>query len=472
MNRLIRRVAYIGVGLAVAWGPNALRAAEEKTSVTETDKLQFSQKEVQALMQELQERMFHLADLTKQVEPDNSTRLLLALKKAREQLIVEEMKEILEKLSDRDLSKATKDTKEVIAKLQELRNLLIATDLELQLQLERLRQLQAAIQQLDQAIKDEKKQQGDSSKMAELQKKGTDPKQQALDKAKQEQAANRKRTEGVGQIVKTLGGLEPALQSLTSGGQSMSAAEGSLGSGKPGDAQVQQTDAVKKLADARAFLEKERQRVLQELEQQVRRVVIANLQEMLDRQTGIRKATQALSPRLAKQREAVIQLEQLAPPEQRVATICQQTLDLVNETEFSVALPPALETLQRNMLLVSGDLTGGRGDERVINTEIAIEADLKDLLDTFKDTPSGTGQSGECNGCKGNLNKLLAELKVVRMMQLRVNKGTVDADGEARRVAAATAELPTDLREKIGTLRDGEASTRDAMERLHERFGK
>src|SRR5579864_5573519 len=115
MTRLIRRVAYIGVGLAVAFGSNALRAADEKTSVTETDKLQFSQKEVQALMQELQERMFHLADLTKQVEPDNSTRLLLALKKAREQLIVEEMKEILEKLSDRDLGKATKDTKEVIA---------------------------------------------------------------------------------------------------------------------------------------------------------------------------------------------------------------------------------------------------------------------------------------------------------------------------------------------------------------------
>ncbi|HEY2148764.1 MAG TPA: hypothetical protein VGH32_12555, partial [Pirellulales bacterium] len=199
------------VALAMLLACRAARAADEKTSVTETDKLQFSQKEVQALMQELQERMFHLADLTKQVEPDNSTRLLLALKKAREQLIVEEMKEILEKLSDRDLSKATKDTKEVIAKLQELRNLLIATDLELELQLERLRQLQAAIQQLDQAIKDEKKQQGDSSKMAELQKKGTDPKQQALDKAKQEQAANRKRTEGVGQIVKTLGGLEPAL---------------------------------------------------------------------------------------------------------------------------------------------------------------------------------------------------------------------------------------------------------------------
>ena len=57
------------------------------------------------------------------------------------------------------------------------------------------------------------------------------------------------------------------------------------------------------------------------------------------------------------------------------------------------------------------------------------------------------------------------------MMQSRVNKGTVDANGEARQ-AAAVAELPPELREKIGKLRDGEQSTRDAMDRLHERFGK
>jgi hypothetical protein len=258
MSRLLQRVAPAFVGLVVALGSNALQAADEKTSVTETDKLQFTQKEVQALMQELQERMFRLAELTKQAEPDNSTRLLLALKKAREQLIIEQMQEILKKLSTRDLTKATSDTKEVIAKLIELKNLLIATDLELQLQLERLRQLQAAIRQLDQAIKDEKREQAESAKMAGLQKKGTDPKQQALDKAKQDQAGNRKRTEGVGQIVKSLGGLDPALQSLASSGQSMSAAEGSLGSGKPGDAEGQQAEAAKKLAEARAALEKER----------------------------------------------------------------------------------------------------------------------------------------------------------------------------------------------------------------------
>jgi hypothetical protein len=469
--KAISRLALGLIGLAALLAAGARGATDEKT-VTETDKLQFTQKQVQALMQELQERMFHLADLTKQAEPDNSTRLLLALRKAREQLIVEEMKEILEKLSTRDLAKATGDTKEVLVKLDELKKLLIATDLELQLQLERLRQLQAAIRQLDQAIKVEKQQKGESARLAELQKQGNEVKPQTLDKAKQDQAANRKRTDGVAGAVKALGGLDPAVQSLASSGQSMSGAEGSLGSGKPGDAEMQQSDAVKKLAEARALLEKERQKVLQELEQQVKRVVIDNLQEMLDRQTAIRRETERLSPRLAKEREALIKLQQLAPAEQRVAAICQQTLELVNETEFSVALPPALESLEKSMLFVSGDLAGGRGDERVIETEVAIEQDLKDLLATFKEMPTFAGQcDSQCSGCKGNMNKLLAELKVVRMMQSRVNKGTVDANGEARR-AAAVAELPGELREKIGKLRDGEETTRDAMDRLHQRFAE
>ncbi len=484
--KAIARLAAAWIGVTALWASTAWAAPdnkpESKTSVnksdvsksdvSENDKLQFTQKEVQALMQELQERMFHLAELTKQAEPDNSTRLLLALRKAREQLIIEQMREVLDQLSKKDLAKATSDTKDVLAKLAELKALLIAADLELQLQLERLRQLQAAIRQLDAAIKDEKQQQGESGRMAGQMKNGTQVKKQDLDRAKQSQVANRGRTGEVSVTVKSLGGLDPAVQSLASSTQSMSQAEGSLGGGQPGDAEGQQGDAVKKLAAARAELEKERQRVVRELEQQVKKVVIENLQEMLDRQTGIRKATESLLPKVASQRESRIKLQQLAPAEQRVATICEQTLELVIETEFSVALPPALETLQKNMLLVSGDLAGGRGDQRVVDTEIAIEQDLKDLLETFKEMPNSAGQcEGECNGCKGNLNKLLAELKVVRMMQSRVNKGTVDANGEARR-AAAVAELPPELREKIGKLRDGEESTRDAMNRLHERFGQ
>ncbi len=446
-------------------------AAPAKAAVSETDKLQFTQKDVEAQMQELQDRMFHLASLTKESEPDNSTRLLLAVRKAREQLIMEQMKEVLEQLGSKDLSKATGETKQVLAKLEELKKLLIATDLELQLQLERLRQLNAALRGLDKAIKTEKQQQSQSEKLAGLMKKKAEVKPKQLDDAKKAEAANRAATQSIADSVQALGGLDSAAASLASAGQSMSKAASSLGSGKPGEANPQQSDATKEMEKAREELEKERQRVLEELAKQVKAVVIENLQEMLDRQTAVRRATEALSPKLEKQREARIQLQKLAPAEQRIYTICQQTLELVNETEFSVALPPALENLSQNMLYVTGDLTGGRGDRRVIDTEIGIEEDLRDLLETFKELPSTKPGDSQCQGCKGNMNKLLAELKVVRMLQMRINKQTLDADADAHRAAAA-AELPPELREKIGKVRDNQAAARDTMDRLHKRFAE
>lgn len=449
----------------------ALRAAEEKAAgggaVSEKDKLEFTQKNVQAQMHELQDRMFHLAEVTREAEPENSTRLLLAVRKARELLIIEQMKEVLEQLSARDLSKAGAETSQVIVKLTELKNLLIATDLELQLQLERLRKLQAAIRQLDQAIKQEQRQQGQSTTLAELHKKAAEVKPAQWNQAKQDEAANHQRTDTVAKTVKDLGSLEAAEKPLAAAGTSMSSAEKSLGESKPGEAQTQQSDATKKLEEARAELEKERQRVLQELERQVKRVVIENLQEMLDRQTAVRQANETLADRLAREREAVVRLQQLAPAEQRIAAICQQTLDLVTETEFSVALPPALDDLQRRMLYVMGDLTGGRGDQTVIASELSIERDLKDLLETFKQLPASGQSNSQCKSCKSNKNKLLAELKVIRMLQSRVNDTTVEAD---KRRAKAVEDLPPELREKIGKIRNSEESVRDAMDRLHHQY--
>jgi hypothetical protein len=198
-----------------------------------------------------------------------------------------------------------------------------------------------------------------------------------------------------------------------------------------------------------------------------------NLQQMLDRQTAVDSVTAKLAPHLNKERAAVMQLEQLGVPEQRIAALCQQTLDLVSQTEFSFALPPALENLQRNMLYVAGDLSGGRGDQRVMATETGIEQDLRDLIATFKELEKKNeqqGQSGQGGRAKQNQNKLAAELKVLRMLQIRINEATLDADADAHRAAAA-ADLPPELRDKIGQARDGEDAVRDAMEMLHDRFG-
>src|SRR4051812_24296051 len=48
------------------------------------DQLSFQQKTIQAQMQELQERMFHRAELTREMEPGDSAKLIMAVRKARE----------------------------------------------------------------------------------------------------------------------------------------------------------------------------------------------------------------------------------------------------------------------------------------------------------------------------------------------------------------------------------------------------
>lgn len=435
--------------------------------VSEAERLKFQQNAAAAQMQELEERMWRLAEVTRDAEPDDAAKLLLAVARAREQLIIEQMKEIQDLIATADLTKAAEQQKEIIVKLEELKQLLLSTDLDLQLKLELLRKLQAAMEKLDAAMKEEQRQHDQAGQLAEQQKKETVP-NDALNNAKQEQEKNRQATDQVAQMAKQLGaaGLK-ASASLGGAGQSMSQAEGKLGEGKPGDAQSQQAEALKKMQEARDELDRERKKLLEEIERQVRGQVIANLTHMLERQRSVREATERLGPKLAAEqggREATLRLKQLAKPEESIANVARQTVRLIEETQFSVALPPAIGAVERQVLYVVADLQAGRGDEKVVAAQKQIEKDLEDLIATMKEAASMGSTPSQCEACKGNKNKLLAELKVLRMLQLRVNGETRDADG---RRAAAEAELPPELKDRIGTVRDNQAQVRDTTDKIH-----
>ena len=74
-------------------------------------------------MNELEERMFRLSEALRGLEPENASRLRLALKFSREEQILDQMRETHKLLKDAQLSKAETEIKELIAKLQHLRNL-------------------------------------------------------------------------------------------------------------------------------------------------------------------------------------------------------------------------------------------------------------------------------------------------------------------------------------------------------------
>jgi hypothetical protein len=430
---------------------------------TNSDQVQYTQRTVQAQMQELQDRMFRLADLTRDSEPDDSARLLMALRKAREQLILEQMHDILDELSHSDLSKATDEQTQVLVKLDELKKLLTSTDLDMQMRLEQLRTLTAAIAKLDTAIKEEKRQRDQTGQYSQQQaQKKLDPK--LLAGSQSDQRQNRKATEAVAATVKDLGpGPAKASDTLGNACQSMSLAEGALGGSRPSDAQGLQTNAVDTMKRARDQLDAERNKILDELQGQVRKQVIQNLQEMLDRQKNVRNATESIVERLPSgDPQTLARVARLSPPENAIVRICDDTNDLIKETDFSVALPPALAEIHDSCAAISDHLQSGIASETTIAAEKQVEQDLQDLIDTFKQLQSDPGPPGNCRGCKGNKNKLLAELKVLRVLQSRVNKQTIQTDA-----SRATTQPSDVLATSINSLRDHQSDIQHAAEQIH-----
>jgi hypothetical protein len=428
--------------------------------VSPADQIQFQQKTVEAQMQELQERMFHLADLTRDTEPDDSSRLLMAVRKAREDLIIEQMRDCIDQLGRVDLSKASDEQEQILVKLNELKKLLTTTDLDLQMQLDKLKKLNDAIAKLDKGIKEERREQAQTGALA----KAATTQPTALATPKNDQQQNRKATDAIAQTMRDLGG-EPAKagDKLGNASQSMSLAEGHLGNGHPGEASPLQGQAADTMQQARDDLDKERQKLLDELEKQVRTQVVANLQEMLDRQKSIRGATEAVADRPnTGDREVQLRVKQLAPAETAIVRICSDTLELIDQTQFSVALPPALEEVKADCISVADRLDTGMADAPLVSDQKQIEHDLQDLLDTFKQLAS---QPGQCKGgnCKGDKNKLLAELKVLRLLQSQVALHTTKLD--AQRTAGDQSPA---IEAKIAGVRDEQENVHQAVQKLQD----
>jgi hypothetical protein len=467
-DRLTRQMTALALLLTFLLAPLA-HAAVTPGEVTEADRLKFEQQKASAHMRELEERMYRLAETIREMEPDDSARLLLAVQRSRESLIVEQMHDVLTRLNDQNFAVATEQQAEVIKKLNELRDLLLSTNLDFELKLRQLKQVEAAMKKLDALVKEEEALQAESK----------DIEQQAEAQAnkmagnKMAQQATRAKTDALkSEVAKINKNTAEASKKIGEGAGKMQDAEGKMGEGEPGDAAGAQGEAAQALKDAKKQLEEEKKRLQEEIQAMAAKQIIAQLTDMLERQEKIRLATEALQPGATSgDREAVLGVQRLAEPELRLVEQAQITIDLINETGFSVALPPAVKNIQRQMIFVAAELKAGEADSETIGAEKRIESDLKELIDAMQKNDKRESEAkkeggGQCQACGGNKNKLLSELKILRLLQVRVNEETRAVDA-ARRDKVAR-ELGDDMVDRIGTVRDHEAAIADALVRLHE----
>jgi hypothetical protein len=553
--------------------------------VKDRDAIGFTQENVAAQMAELEERMFRLSEALRTLEPENASRLKLALKFSREELILQQMKETQALLKEAQLNKAETEARELLAKLEHLRGVLLAEDLDFQLKLARLRQMRETLGQLERIIKEERRELAWSrgavenqalserlkSRRADLEKlvrdqddvitrtveagddaaarlgeqeqaiqktaadlaadplfddgnppflKQADPhlgdastylakpdtesaagsERRALDLFEKElarldrrvtdleaglaepefrrfeadQARNRDATDTLGKVSARLGDAGIALQKeLIRASGSMQEAEGDLAHTEAEPAAEDQLTALKHLSKSRDELAQAMEKLLVELRTELQARIIAELTEMHEIQAAIRELTEAQAPRVAqKSRTALITLAGASKDEAGLAERTEQLLALVEETEFGIALPTALRVLGREMRVVEGRLKEGDASDDTIALERRIEEDLLGLLQAMRrlppttPPPPGSPLPSNLRDRERELNRLVAELKMIRLLQSRLNDDTVETD----RARPQEPTLPAPLRREIETLRDGQQEIRKSLSEIGRRL--
>jgi hypothetical protein len=567
--------------------------AAKAPAVSDRDTIGFSQQNAASQMNELEERMFRLSEALRGLEPENASRLRLALQFSREEQILEQMRETHKLLKEAQLSKAETEVKELIAKLQHLRNLLLAEDLDFQLKLARLRQMRETLGQLERIVTEEKRELGwsrfalaerkrlerfttrqpdletlvrdqesliaDSKSAAKSGDKAakdaraairdrevklrsaaaglaTDPlfadlqpphlrradaqladavkslegadlnaaiaaEEKALGLLREEltrlsdqvgqtqktvalaefsrraadQAKNHKTTEALSESSARLGDVGVALRKdLIHAGASMQSAEQRLGKSAAAPAAEHQSTALEILAIGRDGLKDSIEKLLVELRIELQGRLVIELTEMHEFEMAIRETTQAQAPRvLQKSRTALLTVAALSKREAELAERGEHLLALVEETEFGIALPTTLHILSREMRMIEEWLKADDVAPRTIALETRVEEDLLALVQAVRrlppttPPPPGSPLPSDLKERERELNRLVAELKMVRLLQSRLNDDTVVVD-KTRPAAAPT--LPAVVRIEVETLEVTQDEIRDALAKIGERL--
>jgi hypothetical protein len=239
----------------------------------------------------------------------------------------------------------------------------------------------------------------------------------------------------------------------------MAAARERLEEANRADSRREQDKALEELENARAELEE----ILRQVrEEEVERLLVqleARVREMLRSERGVQTAAEALAAGTTAGRERELAAAMLGRDQETVAGAAAKALLVVRDDGTAVAIPQALEQIrddaqQAAARLARGDVGGttrGLVDDLVVELEELLAAlekaqrDRKEQEQQAKSFGGSPPQPGD-----QPLVDALAELKMIRSLQLRVN-------GRTQRFAALLGD---------GVEQADEPELRQALERL------
>ncbi len=296
----------------------------------------------------------------------------------------------------------------------------------------------------------------------------------AFRRREQDQVKNRETAEKLGVTSARLGDAGVALRKdLIRASAVMEVAARKLAKVTPGPAAEDQSTALEALGRSRDDLAQSVERLLEELRGELRTRLIGDLIEMHENAQFLRETTQAQAPRVAKKsRTALLAVAGLSKKLVEMAEKTEHLLALVEEVEYGIALPTTLRILGREMRWIGGRLESGDVSDRSIAMETRIEQDLAGIAGAVRRLPSetppppGTPLSTNPRERERELNRMIAELTMVRMLQARLNDDTVGVD----RDRPAAKNLPPAVRREIEGLEATQDEVREALAKIGDRL--
>lgn len=208
-------------------------------------------------------------------------------------------------------------------------------------------------------------------------------------------------------------------------------------------------EAIEELHEAASELEE----MLKQLREEEKEMLLASLearfQRMLIAETQIQEGTVSLAA--TPQKDWLDQYygrcRELAQQQTELAGECAQTVNLLREDGTSVSILLAVEDIEADMGSVSGWLQESKVGDLTQSVENDIIESFKQLIETtqkeMQEMKEQQQQSQQQEGSpqKPGLVELMAEIKMLRNLQLQVNRRTKQVDGLLH--LAASEDLPS-----------------------------
>ena len=274
----------------------------------------------------------------------------------------------------------------------------------------------------------------------------------------------------------------PGAQQLQEAKRAMEEAQKELEEAEREGAREKQAEAIRKLTEAREKLEEILRQLREEEAELVLRALEVRFQKMLEDQQAVLAGTVALQDkRDGDWTEGQFgRLRDLARREKAIGLEGEKALELLRQDGSSVAFPEALEQILADVAFAA-DLLGTkqRAGELTQQVERDVIASLEEVIAAFQQElekmqerkqsgqspPQGGGEPGE----EGLVDKI-AELKMLRTLQVGVNRRTLLLGGETGGAGAGAdagaadgtdVDVAARLRDLAGRQRRIESATYD-----------